>query len=207
MNPRTDFVIRILDDDEDVLLSLSLVLSGRGWETRTYQRAEDFFANDDHSTPGCLLLDFQLPESDGAEVQRLLDEKGVFLPIVFMTAYGSIDLAVQVMKRGAIDFLQKPVNLESLENLLVRAQKIYTLKKYKFSKIEDLAKTVQELSTREKEIYQALIRDDISNKDLSERFGLSERTVEGHRLALYKKLFCHSRQELLELSSLLNSET
>ena len=107
-------VIRIVDDDSDVCDSLSCLLSLEGWEIRIYTDPKDFLAGDLLTDPGCLILDFRFPTTNGLEVQKVLIERQIRMPIIFLTAHGDIPLAVKAMQRGAVDFLTKPVDKDHL---------------------------------------------------------------------------------------------
>lgn len=196
------FVIRIVDDDEDVLMSLSIVLEGRGWTTRTYTSAKEFLKNDPLYERGCLLLDIQMPGMDGLEVQEFLSDERVRLPIIFMTAYATVDLAVHTMKYGAFDFFQKPVDIDKLCKRLTEVKQLKALSKFKLANEAELEAALSDLSLREKEVLSILALSDISNREVGERLNLSERTIEGHRQSLYKKLNLHNRADLLDFMEL-----
>ena len=107
-------LIRIVDDDESVRESLSMVLKMEGYEVKAWSNAKDFFREDFMSAPGCLLLDVMMPEMTGYEVQQILIERSHFIPIIFISAYGEIEGVVRSMKLGAVDFLQKPLDPEKV---------------------------------------------------------------------------------------------
>ena len=103
-------LIRIVDDDEDMRESLSFLLESEGWQCAAYASAREFLIEDAGSVPGCLILDIRMPEMTGLELQQEMNRRKIFLPIVFLTGHGSIDMAVSAMKSGAVEFLQKPVD-------------------------------------------------------------------------------------------------
>ena len=103
-------LIRIVDDDEDMRESLSFLLESEGWNCKAYSSAREFLIEDAGSVPGCLILDIRMPEMTGLELQQEMNRRKIFLPIVFLTGHGSIDMAVSAMKSGAVEFLQKPVD-------------------------------------------------------------------------------------------------
>ena len=120
-------VIRIVDDDSDVCDSLSCLLSLEGWEIRIYTDPKEFLAGDLLTDPGCLILDFRFPTTNGLEVQKVLIERQIRMPIIFLTAHGDIPLAVKAMQRGAVDFLTKPVDTDHLIAAIERALRVDTL--------------------------------------------------------------------------------
>lgn len=107
-------LIRIVDDDEDLAESLKFLLEPEGWEVVSYPSAEDYLKSDAPSVEGCLLLDIRMPGLSGLELQEKMKERGWEVPIIFLTGHGDVDVAVQAMKFGAYDFLQKPVKAERL---------------------------------------------------------------------------------------------
>ena len=107
-------LVRIVDDDEGVRQSSAFLLGAAGYETACYESADDFLKHDDPARPGCLLLDARMPGMTGLELQDLLDSRGFRIPVIFVTGHGDVDMAVHVLKQGAADFLQKPVDGDRL---------------------------------------------------------------------------------------------
>ena len=116
-------LVRIVDDEADLREALSFVLDMEGWKTVTYGRAEDFFTGDSPSEPGCVVLDVRMPGMSGLELQQAMEERGIELPVIFLTGHGDIDMAVKTMKDGADDFLSKPVTPERLLDAIEKAVK------------------------------------------------------------------------------------
>lgn len=143
-------VIRIVDDDSDVCDSLSCLLSLEGWEIRIYTDPKEFLAGDLLTDPGCLILDFRFPTTNGLEVQKVLIERQIRMPIIFLTAHGDIPLAVKAMQRGAVDFLTKPVDTDHLIAAIERALRVDTLHRHGFNAQADLDWTLNDLRDREK---------------------------------------------------------
>ena len=164
-------VIRIVDDDSDVCDSLSCLLSLEGWEIRIYTDPKEFLAGDLLTDPGCLILDFRFPTTNGLEVQKVLIERQIRMPIIFLTAHGDIPLAVKAMQRGAVDFLTKPVDTDHLIAAI----------------------------DREKDVLGLLLLENCTNKQIAERLRLSERTVENYRANIYRRLNVHGTDELRQL--------
>lgn len=194
-------LIRVVDDDPDQLASLELMLSAEGWDVACYERAADFFANDTPSRPGCLILDVRMPEISGLEMQEELNRREYRLPILFLTGHGDVDMAVHTLKRGAKDFLLKPVDAPRLltsvativqEDCDQRSMPLDTVAwKRKF----------WELTDREQEIVRH-VAGGLLNRQIAERLGISERTVHAHRLSAYRKLNVHNVAELAPLTVL-----
>ena len=110
----TEPVIYVVDDDDGMRRALSLLLSTVGFRTAAYARPADFFAEFKPEEPGCLVLDIRMPEISGLEVQQQLNRAGCMLPIIFITGHGDVPMAVQAMKAGAFEFIQKPFRDQDL---------------------------------------------------------------------------------------------
>ncbi|MDO4937063.1 MAG: response regulator [Sutterellaceae bacterium] len=189
--------IRIVDDELQVRESLGFMLECNRWNVVLYGSAQEFLDNDDATVPGCLLLDIRMPEMSGVELQRYMKENRNRLPIIFITGHADVDTAIQTLKMGALDFLKKPVDYETLEPAIVNAARIHEAQLAGRLTPEAVNQVFEEMSPREKEITK-LILAGVLNKNMAERYGISERTVQGHRNNIYRKLRVHNLQELLE---------
>lgn len=193
-----NFVIRIVDDDEEFLDAIGFLLSTEGWETECYSTAEDFLNEEKFSSPGCLILDYYMPQMSGTQLQERLNQVDNNLPIIFLTGHADIDLAVKVFKAGACDFLQKPVKKEKLLEAIANAVNLCQ------RQMEDQFKNscvylYEQLTEREKQIFKKLTSL-LSSKEIGEAFGISERTVECHRAKVMKKLHLKKMSELLQFN-------
>lgn len=188
------YLIRIVDDDAAVLKGLDFLLTCRNWRIKTYQSAKEFLEKDDQEEPGCLLLDVRMPEISGIELQKILLEQGSDIPIIVVTGHADLDTAIRVLKKGAVDFLQKPVEVDKLERALEEAIAKCDLRRSGLG-IHEIVQIYHDLSEREQGILH-LVAQGLTSKIIGERLGLSERTVQGHRLNLSKKFKVHSAQEL-----------
>lgn len=157
-------LVRICDDDTDLAAALELYLTLEGWKTAVYHDAKSFLTGDRPSVPGCLILDVRMPGLTGIECQRVMKEHGVDLPVIFITGHGDIDMAVQAVLEGAVDFIQKPVDEERL--------------------LKDITKAC------ETEIVR-LIAQGLVSREIAERLGIALRTVEVHRASALKKIGTH----------------
>lgn len=101
-------LVRIVDDDEDLLLALAFMLKSEGWEVKTYNGSASFLAEDDISIPGCVILDYSMPGLDGLETQKRLQELNYPHPLIFLTAHADVDMVISAFRRGADDLLRKP---------------------------------------------------------------------------------------------------
>ncbi len=189
------FLIRVVDDDPGIVTGLTFLLSCIGWKSVGYSSAEEFLDSDNMQIPGCILLDIRMPGMTGIELQNELKRLRVDLPIIIVTGYADVDTAVRTLKKGAFDFLQKPVSAEKLEEVLADCIQRKIVEDTG-NKEEDILKIFDSLSKREQEIFE-LIANGLTSKLVGERLGLSERTVQGHRLNISKKFNVHSKKELL----------
>ena len=194
-------LVRIVDDDPDQLASLEIMLSAEGWDVACYERASDFFAEDTPSRPGCLILDVRMPEISGLEMQEELNRREYPLPILFLTGHGDVDMAVHTLKKGAKDFLLKPVDAPRL--LTSVATIVQEDCDQRSMPLDSAAwkRKFRELTEREQEIVR-YVASGLLNRQIAERLGISERTVHAHRLSAYRKLNVHNVADLAPLTVL-----
>ncbi|MFK7901556.1 MAG: response regulator transcription factor [Nitratireductor sp.] len=197
-----NLTIFIVDDDNDILTSLSRSLTKRGYKVECFISAQQFLDAFNESSQGCLLLDYGMDHINGLELQQLLIEKEISLPIIFMTGHGGIPESVKAIKNGAIDFLEKPfkqdVLIEAIDSAFKQSLSFVKINESKKLLNENLAK----LTTREREVAQAIVLNpaDTSSKFISRKLGVSPRTVDHHRARILEKMQMNSVVELIEKS-------
>ena len=202
MNSTRDPVIYIVDDDEGIRTSLSRALNTRGYNTQAYPSAQTFLDSFEADRSGCLILDFGMPEMSGLELQQVLVKRGRAIPIIFITGHGGVPEAVQAMKYGAIDFLEKPFKQEMLIKRIDAALELDE----KARRVDDKARTTkarfEKLTVREREVAEILVSNpsSSSSKDVARQLGISPRTVDHHRARVLEKMNVHSVAELVDLS-------
>lgn len=191
----SDPLIRVVDDDPSVRDGLSYMLRMEGFEVRTFTCADDFLRGDMPSRPGAVILDVRMPGLSGTQLQEELIARGYPHPIIFLSGHGDIGMAVSAVKKGAVDFLQKPVNAEELIKVLRESLAKDSEAHLYDEKAEKLADS---LTRRERQVISLLL-DNLTNALIAERLGISVRTVENHREAAYRKLGVNSMDALLTL--------
>jgi two-component system, LuxR family, response regulator FixJ len=196
-------VVHIIDDDDDARESLAFLLSTADVEVHVYESAVAFLAALPGVTGGCVITDVRMPDIDGMELLRRLHESGLSLPVIVMTGHGDVPLAVEAMKLGAIDFLEKPFDDDALlaavrmaldKNQLDSAQELHKA---------EVKERIADLSPREMQVLEGLIAGH-PNKTIAFDLGISARTVEVYRANVMTKMQAHSLSELVRLALLAN---
>ena len=179
-------LVRIVDDEESVRRSERFVFAIIGLETACYESAEEFLEKDDPERPGCLILDLRMKGMSGLELQQAMLEAGNDLPVIFLSGHGTVNTAVFALKRGACDFLEKPVRPEKLQAIAKEMIGRDLENRKKKAARENLRARYEALTDREKEVL-LLVAQDRMNKQIASELGIAEHTVKIHRgNALYK---------------------
>lgn len=191
--------IHVIDDDEDIRKALAFLLSTAGYAVRVHDSASHFLGKLDDVQPGCIVSDVRMPGVDGIELLRRLKESGVGLPVIVMTGHADIAMAVEAMKAGALDFLEKPFADDVMLAAVDRA--LLTL----HAAIDTMHETSEtraraaSLSDRERQVLAGVLAGH-PNKTIAYDFGISPRTVEVHRANVMAKMGAKSLSELVRLS-------
>lgn len=196
-------LIRIVDDDAHLRKALAFLLENEGYETAAYAGGMEFLQNDAPSRPGCLILDVRMPGMNGLELQRELAARAITIPVIFLTAFAEVEIAVSTMKLGACDFLEKPIDEEKLLTAVADAVRRSRLA---VGGIPDQTKAeskLKSLTPRELEIVR-MVSQGLLNSAIAERLGIALRTVKFHRASAYRKLGVHTSAELALWFSILN---
>lgn len=188
----------IVDDDEGVRDGLSLLLATVGVSCELYESAQEFLDAYDGEKRGCLVLDIRMPRMTGLDLQKKLQEMGSALPVIFITGHGDIPMAVEAMRRGALDFIRKPFREHDLLERINEALNIDEDAHRKALDREALAERLSTLSQREKEVFDR-VADGQMNKVIAADLGISERTVEVHRGQVMKKLDVRTLAQLVRV--------
>ncbi|MBR9813363.1 response regulator transcription factor [bacterium] len=180
-------LVYIVDDDEAVRDSTSMLMQSVGLAVETYPRADAFLSAYRDDVIACLVLDVRMPGMSGTELQSVLKERGIDVPIIFITGHGDVPMAVNALQAGAVDFLQKPFRQQEL---LDRVNAVLDEEAALRTSLADRASIQQELDSltpREQDVMRYLM-DGEANKVIAIELGISERTVEIHRARVFEKL-------------------
>jgi FixJ family two-component response regulator len=189
----------VVDDYAPVRSAVSRLLRAAGFAVAAFASPEKFLAQYDPHTPGCLVLDLDMPNVDGLELQRILAKKGSVLPIIFLTGRGDIPKSVQAMKRGASDFLTKPVNdKDLLAAVRVAIEKHRALRREQ-SELSEIRARLATLTPREREVLEHVVTGKL-NKQIADDLGTVEQTVKVHRRRVMEKMRVQSVAELVRLT-------
>jgi two-component system response regulator FixJ len=195
-------LVYIVDDDRQLGLALEVLLSGRGYEVLKFTSPLHFLSHVETATPSCALVDIRMPEMDGLQLQEEMVRRRIPTSSIMITGYADVGLAVQAMKAGAFDLLEKPFDNAKLLDLLPAALAAAKAKWRADQEIKKASSLFQRLSPREKEIA-ILLASGTSNKAVADRLALSPRTVEHHRASLMDKLEVSTLAGLIQLMMLL----
>jgi two-component system response regulator FixJ len=192
-------LVHLVDDDEAIRRSVGFMLKTSGYHVRIYESGIELLKSAPNLETGCILLDIRMPGMDGLEVQTALRDKGVTLPMIIMTGHGDVSLAVQAMKAGAVDFIEKPfekaVLLSAIEHGVERLKKSAANQ----DRADEAAVRLQALTPREREVLDGLAKG-LPNKTIAYDLGISPRTVEIHRANVMSKLGVRSLSEALRIA-------
>jgi two-component system response regulator FixJ len=198
------FVVHIVDDDEAVRQSLAFLLSTAGTPVRVYESATSFLEALPSLQPGCLITDVRMPDMTGIELLRRLKSKSVGLPVIVITGHGDIPLAVEAMKSGAIDFIEKPFAEEAILNAVRAAEERARSKGRRSGDDTAVAARLATLSERERQVLEGLVLGN-ANKIIAHELGISPRTVEVYRANVMSKMQAKSLSELIRMTLSLRS--
>lgn len=190
--------VYIVDDDDGMRRALTVLMGTIDYEVSAFARAADFLAKLNPDQHGCVVLDVRMPEMSGLELQQKLNQSGSILPVIFITGHGDVPMAVQAMKEGAFDFLQKPFRDQELIDRINSALKQDAENRQTLMRHAELKRRTESLTPREREVM-AMIVDGRANKVIAIDLGLSERTVEIHRANVMEKMGARSVAHLVKM--------
>lgn len=199
-------IVYIVDDDDGMRRALTVLMTTVGYQPVAFARPSEFLAKYDPNQPSCLVLDVRMPEMSGLEVQQQLNRSGSMLPVILVTGHGDIPMAVQAMKDGAFDFLQKPFRDQDLIDRINAALKQDAQNRESVDRLADLRQRAESLTPREREVMGHVV-DGKANKVIAIDLGLSERTVEIHRANVMEKMGARSVAHLVKMHLTLDGDS
>jgi two-component system, LuxR family, response regulator FixJ len=192
-------LVHVVDDDEAIRRSASFMLKTAGFQVRTHESGVELLKQVRQLEAGCILLDVRMPGMDGLQVQEELRKSGCLLPVIVMTGHGDITVAVQAMKAGALDFIEKPFEKQTLVQALEVARARLEQASANSARGEEAEARLNVLTPRERDVLVGLVRG-LPNKTIAYDLGISPRTVEIHRANLMDKLEVRSLSEALRIA-------
>ena len=177
----------IVDDEADVRDAVQLLVGSDGLNAEAYASADEFLAAYEPGTPGCLILDVRMPGMSGLAAQQALQERGIELPIIFISGHGDIPMAVRAVQEGALDFLEKPFSDDAVLDCVQRALQRDREHRAQAAERADVAACLATLTPREREVMDKLLEGKV-NKIIARELDASTRTVEIHRARVLQKI-------------------
>ena len=190
--------VYVVEDDEAVRDSLELLLKSDSKPVKTYESANAFLKDYSDKMAGCIVLDIRMPGMDGMELQKKLNDKHSILPIIFVTGHGDVPMAVDAMKEGAADFIQKPYREEALLEKIESALEQDREQRKTLGERQEIVRRIKTLTPRETEIMDRMIAGQ-ANKVIAIELEISQRTVEIHRSRVMHKMGTHSLAHLVRM--------
>jgi FixJ family two-component response regulator len=192
-------VVYIVDDDPDMRDSLRWLMKTVGLRSQTFASADEFLCDFAPDHPGCVILDVRMPGISGLDLFEELVARGEGMPVIFITAYADVPMAVRAMKSGAVEFVEKPFNRQTLLEKVQRAIKDDVDRRARIASMARVTKRFQRLTAKEREVLD-LIKLGRPNKEIASQLGITPRAVELRRSSLMRKLGVGSPIELLRLT-------
>lgn len=192
-------VVFIVDDDDAVRHFLSGLVRSVDLRVDAHASARDFLDAYEPGCPGCLLLDVRMPGMSGLELQRELAKQSVDLPIIILTGHGNVPVAVQAMKGGAVDFIEKPFNNELLLDRIQSAVAQSVQANSSRTRRNEIVKRLESLTPRERQVFDFVVAGEV-NKGIAHHLSISEKTVEIHRANVMHKMDAKSLALLVEMA-------
>jgi FixJ family two-component response regulator len=196
MNVYEDTVF-VVEDDEAVRDSMRWLLEGNGYHVEAFESAEHFLERVDPKSGGCLIADIRMPGMSGLELQDVLIRRGSKLPLVFVTGHGDVPMAVESMKKGALDFIEKPFSEASLRQAVSACLEQNQGQQDAVSVGRERDVRLSRLTAREQQVLERIVAGRL-NKQIADDLGISIKTVEAHRANLMEKLEARSMAELMK---------
>ena len=198
--------IFVVDDDESVRVALGNLLESVGFEVQLFGSTEQFRGALLPDVPSCLVLDVRFPGANGLDFQQSLEQAGIQIPIIFITAHGDVPMASRALRAGAVEFLMKPFQKDELLAAIHHALKRDNVQRAQHKELSVLQSRFAELTSREREVLE-LVVSGLTNKEIGNQLGISEVTTKMHRGQVMRKMNASSLAELVRMSDKLRTGT
>jgi FixJ family two-component response regulator len=199
---QSEAVIAVVDDDPSVRQGLQRLIRSMGWKAETFASAQEFLARPPTEAPSCLVLDLQLRDLSGLDLQKRMAEVGLETPIVFLTGHGNIPASVQAMKAGAVEFLTKPVDEQDLLRAIQEAIERDRRTRQQHADMRQLRDRYESLTPREQEVMRQVVSG-LLNKQIAAELRITEDTVKFHRGHIMRKMRADSLADLVRMAETL----
>ena len=199
-------VVFVVDDDASMRDAISRLLNAVGLTVQTFTSAREFLNRRLPDVPGCVVLDVRLPGLSGLDLQREMVERGIHIPVVFITGHGDIPMSVQAMKAGAVEFLTKPFRDQDLLDAVRSGIQLDRKEREERAELAELRDCVRQLTQREQEVM-SLVVSGLLNKQIALQLGTSEKTIKIHRSQVMRKMRATSLADLVRMSQKLRTRT
>jgi FixJ family two-component response regulator len=200
MSFSTTPIVFVVDNDISVRETLAVLIRSAGWQSQTFASATEFLAHQKFAVPSCLVVDLTLPDLDGLELQEVITAERCDIPIIFLSSQVDVSTAVKAIKRGALEFLTKPFDFETLLSAIRSAIKRSEAVLRRETEIHRLRTDYASLSNREREVM-AGVASGLLNKQVGTQLGISEITVKAHRGNVMRKMKADSFAHLVNMAS------
>lgn len=190
--------VHIVDDDQAIRHAMELLMKSVGMSYRIFESGSAFLEHYSPACSGCLVLDIRMPGIGGLELQERLADQGSTLPVIFITGFGDVPMAVEAMQKGAFDFIEKPFRDQELLDRVAAAMDLDSERRAQLAESGQIAEKTARLTNREREVYDLVVTGK-PNKVIAHELGVSQRTVEIHRARVMEKMEARSLADLVRM--------